>query len=209
VSADSEPRQVAGGTALLGGTFNPVHIGHLHIAEVVLAAGDYDRVLFVPTRVPAHKPADELVGSSHRLRMLEQAIAYQPHFAVSDVELRRPGTSYTIDTVRELQRCQLLPAAPGLVLGDDLVSDYHTWRSQAELAEAVRFLVARRLTTGAERAGALAAFAYPYSLLENAVLDISSTELRERVRRGQVVSHLLPAAVLEYLRHHRLYRTPT
>ena len=197
-----------GRVALLGGTFNPVHIGHLYIAEVVLAAGNFDRVLFVPTHLPAHKPADELVSSNHRMRMVQQAIDHQPRFAVSDVELRRPGTSYTIDTLRDLRRHNLVQSIPGLVLGDDLIAEYRTWRQHEQLAAEVSFLVARRLPSRDAHAAARSAFDYPHLVLDNAVLDVSSTLLRGRVRRGQVVRHLVPDAVLDYINRNRLYRTP-
>ena len=114
--------------ALLGGSFDPIHVGHLHVAEVVLASGGYDQVLFVPAHLPSHKPGAKLATAAHRLRMLQLAIAGQPRFAISDVEVRRGGVSYTVDTVRELQASGTLGARPGLVVGDDLGDELFTWR---------------------------------------------------------------------------------
>ena len=187
--------------ALLGGSFDPVHVGHLHIAEVVLASAGYDRVLLVPAHVPSHKPAARLAATAHRLRMLQLAVAGHPRLAVSDVEIRRGGVSYTVHTVRELQASGLIGERPGLVIGDDLGAELDTWREAATLFAMVDLLVARRHRSPLP-------LSYPHRVLANHRLPISSSELRQRVRNGQVIRALVPDAVEAYIRDRRLYGSP-
>lgn len=194
-----------GTLALLGGSFDPIHIGHLHIAEVLLSGAGFDGVLFVPAGAPAHKPQRRLALPEHRLRMVRRAVRYQPRFAVSDIELRRQGASYTIDTVGALHERGLIGDLPGLVVGDDLLADYRSWRDYRALASKVRFVVARRLADQSARAAALAAFEYEYTQLPNLLLDISSTEVRRRISHGESVRHLVPEPVRRYINRHRLY----
>lgn len=184
--------------ALLGGSFDPIHVGHLHVAEVVLASGGYDQVLFVPAHLPSHKPGAKLANAAHRLRMLQLATAGQPRFAISDVEVRRGGVSYTVDTVRELQASGTLGARPGLVVGDDLGDELFTWREAATLFAMVDLLVARRRRSPLK-------LSCPHQVLANYRLPISSSELRRRVCAGQVIRALVPDAVEAYIREHRLY----
>ncbi len=184
--------------ALLGGSFDPIHVGHLHVAEVVLASGGYDQVLFVPAHLPSHKPGAKLATAAHRLRMLQLAIAGQPRFAISDVEVRRGGVSYTVDTVRELQASGTLGARPGLVVGDDLGDELFTWREAATLFAMVDLLVARRRRSPLK-------LSCPHQVLANHRLPISSSELRRRVCAGRVIRALVPDAVEAYIREQRLY----
>ena len=184
--------------ALLGGSFDPVHLGHLHVAEVVLATGRYDEVLFVPAHLPSHKSGARLAAAAHRLSMLRLAISRRPGLAVTDVELRRGGVSYTVDTVRQLQHGGKLGARPGLVVGDDLGAELDTWREAETLFGMVELLVARR----APRPGPLA---FPHRRLANHRLPLSSSELRRRVRGGQVIRALVPDSVAAYIREHGLY----
>ena len=191
----SSPRQPR--VALLGGSFDPVHLGHLHVAEVVLATGCYDQVLFVPAYLPSHKPG-ALAAPDHRLTMLRLAVSPRPGLAVSDIELRRGGVSYTVDTVRQLQRDGTLGMRPGLVVGDDLGAELNTWREADALFGTVELLVARRTRQ-------VAALAFPHRRLANHPLPLSSSELRRRVRAGQVIRALVPDSVDAYIREHGLY----
>lgn len=184
--------------ALLGGSFDPIHFGHLHVAEVVLATGRYDRVLLVPANLPSHKPEARLAAAAHRLAMLRLAIARRPGLAVSEAEVRRGGVSYTVDTVRQLQRDGTLGTRPGLVVGDDLGAELATWREADTLFGMVELLVARR---GAQPVP----LAFPHRRLTNHPLPVSSSELRRRVRAGQVIRALVPDGVAAYIREHRLY----
>lgn len=184
--------------ALLGGSFDPIHFGHLHVAEAVLATGRYDQVLLVPANLPSHKPEARLAAAAHRLTMLRLAIARRPRLAVSEVELRRGGVSYTVDTVRQLQRDGTLGTRPGLVVGDDLGAELATWREAATLFGMVELLVARRSAQPLPPP-------FPHCRLANHPFPVSSSELRRRVRTGQLICALVPAAVAAYIREHRLY----
>ena len=186
--------------ALLGGSFDPVHVGHLHIAEVVLRSAGYDSVLFVPACLPSHKPAARLADTEHRLRMLQLAVAGNARFAVSDVEVRRGGISYTVDTVRELRANGLIGARPGLVIGDDLGPELETWREAATLFGMVDLLVARR-----RRSPLPLPLSWPHRVLANHRLPLSSSDLRRRIRNGQVIRALVPDAVEAYIRERKLY----
>ncbi len=186
--------------ALLGGSFDPVHVAHLHIAEVVLATGRYDQVLLVPAHLPSRPSAACLAAGEHRLAMLRLAIAGRPGFAVSDLELRRGGVSYTVDTVRELQRARLVSAHPGLVVGDDLGPELNSWREAPALLAMVELLVARRSPRPA-------ALALPHRALGNHLLPLSSSAVRARVRAGKVIRFLVPDAVAAYITEHNLYGT--
>lgn len=186
--------------ALLGGSFDPIHFGHLHIAEVVLATGDYDQVLLVPANVPSHKPGVSLASAPHRLAMLRLATAEHSGLSVSDVELCRGGISYTIDTVRQLQNDGMINTRPGLVVGDDLSSELNTWREAAVLFKMVELLVARR----AKKQDTVP---FPHRRLLNHWLPLSSSNLRWRVRNGHAIRKLLPDCVETYIRDNRLYDT--
>ena len=189
------PRQPR--VALLGGAFDPVHLGHLHVAEVVLATGCYDQVLLVPAHLPSHKPG-ALAAPHHRLTMLRLAISRRPGLAISDIELRRGGVSYTVETVRQLQCEGILGRRPGLVIGDDLGADLDTWREAEALFGMVELLVACRTLEAAP-------LAFPHRRLANHPLPLSSSELRRRVRAGQVIRALVPDSVDAYIREHGLY----
>ena len=184
--------------ALLGGSFDPVHNGHLHIAEVVLATGSYDTVLFVPAHVLGRASRACHAAGAHRLAMLQLATAGRTQFAVSDVELRRGGVSYTVDTVRELQRERVVEGRPGLVVGDDLGAELSTWREAPALFGLVDLLVARRTARPAPPA-------IPHRSLDNQLLPLSSSLLRDRVRAGRVIRFLVPDAVADYIHQHDLY----
>ncbi len=185
--------------AIFGGSFNPVHLGHLFIAEEVLDRLRYDRILFVPTNVPVHKKLDNAASPKHRLRMLQIATRPYRRFRVDDCELRRGGDSYTIDTVREVLGRYPVEGRPGLILGDDLVDGFDTWKEAGRLARLTELIVVRRTSRGEARLG------YPHTAIDNAQLPVSSSEIRERIRAGRSIRHLVPERVLRYIRRHRLY----
>jgi nicotinate-nucleotide adenylyltransferase len=192
--------------AILGGTFNPVHNGHMNIAAQVRSRYGYDRIVFVPANIPAHKPMDTEVGTAHRMKMLELAVAGCPHFVVDDCELRRGGTSYTIETVRELGRLYPIDGKPGLIIGDDLVEDLKTWREADLLMEMVDLIVAHR------RSPAELAVGYPCRYIDNSLFPVSSSLIREKLRSGEEIGpegrHMrnwLPPGVFDYIRRYDLY----
>jgi nicotinate-nucleotide adenylyltransferase len=192
--------------AILGGTFNPVHLGHLNIAEEVKSRFGYRRVVFVPANIPAHKQIEVDVGADHRLKMLELAVAPYPDFVVDDCELRRGGTSYTIDTVRELAQTFPIEGKPGLIIGDDLVEDFDSWRNVEQLVEMVELIVAHR------HSEKNVAIDYPCRYVDNSLFPISSSRIREALQSNgtcrdlEAVRNWLPPEVFDYIQRHDLYR---
>lgn len=185
--------------AVLGGTFNPVHLGHLNIAREVRRQLGYGRIVFVPANIPAHKRIETDVGTEHRLNMLELAVNQCSEYFVEDCELRRGGTSYTIDTVRELRSRYNLEGKPGLIIGDDLVEDFNTWRDVEQLVELVDLIVAHR------RSPQEIEVDYPCRYIDNSLYPVSSSEIRGRIKRGESVEDCLPEGVRHYIARYGLY----
>ena len=187
--------------AVLGGTFNPVHLGHLNIAGEVQVKLGYQRIVFVPANIPAHKKMEMDAGVENRLKMLELAASPYPDFLLDDCELRRGGTSYTIDTVRELARRYPLDGKPGLIIGDDLVEDFKTWRDVDRLVELVDLIIARR------RSPSNVEIQYPCRYIDNSLYPISSSQIRQKLYsgNGETVRDWLPPEVFDYIQRNDLY----
>jgi len=211
--------------AVLGGSFNPIHHGHLLLADEILEILGVDRVLFVPAAVPPHKAPADLAPAADRFAMVQLAIAGHPGFAVSDLELRRPGPSYSVDTLTEL-------AAGGdemfFVIGSETFLDLLSWREPRRIASLVRLVVIPRAGSPFDPQSAAAqkvlreigigesGFAHvgpgggppPRAVLIAHVtsLPISASDLRARVRAGRSLDYRLPPAVIDYVRGHRLYQ---
>ncbi len=184
---------------ILGGTFNPVHYGHLFIAEEVRSAFGYDRVIFVPANQPVHKDPSPILPAAHRLEMLRRAVRGCPEFLVVESEIERGGPSYSVDTVEELVEKLDLREKPGYLIGDDLVEGFPTWKDALRLSRMVDLYVARRtLAAGLS-------LEYPHRVVPNMILPISSSEIRRRISEGRTVRFLLPDAVLDYIKANKLY----
>lgn len=188
-------------TALFGGSFDPIHIGHLFIAEEVRLTLQFDRVLFVPARQSPLKKTIPGATNAQRVEMLRLAISGREDFAISDAELRREGPSYTIDTLRELQDSGEIGEHPGLIIGDDLTSKFSHWRDYEELRRIVRLIVARR--EGVIRDNSLG----KYEVVDNAVIPVSSSQIRERARLGKAFRYLVPEPVFHFIETNGIYRT--
>ncbi|MGD0541855.1 MAG: nicotinate-nucleotide adenylyltransferase [Tepidisphaeraceae bacterium] len=189
-----------------GGTFNPIHHGHLLCARAAAEAAGVDSVVLFPAGSPPHKPGEkDLAGAEHRLEMCRLAIAGSGGFEIDDRELRRPGPSFTIDTVRQLRRDGWDEVT--WLLGSDLLNFLPTWHEpQALLAEA-RFLIMVRPGAKLSWSKLPAEF---QKLRKNVVevpqIDISATDIRKRVRAGLRIDFLAPAEVCRYIVAHRIYR---
>jgi nicotinate-nucleotide adenylyltransferase len=212
-----------GRTAVFGGSFNPIHYGHLLLADEVLEALGLDRVLFVPAGAPPHKPASALAPAADRFAMVSLAIADHPRFAVSALELERPGPSYTVDTLEALR-------ATGdelfLVIGSETFLDLLSWRTPRRVAELARLVVVPRAGSpfdpesaaaqkvlreiGGERLVHVTGPLPPRGVLivHATSLPISASELRRRARDGRSLAYRLPPAVAAYIAAHRLYTAP-
>jgi len=181
---------------MFGGTFNPIHMGHLVLAETAREALRLDRVLFIPTGQPPHKPASHLPPGMIRLKLIQLAIRDHSNFASSDIEVQRDGPSYTIDTVK-LIRTQLPEAKLFLLMGQDMLGVQ--WLGWNELKRLCTIVVAHRPGSKTTRREAGVVW------LPMPRLDISSLDIRARVKAGTSIRYLVPAAVERYLRQHRLY----
>ncbi len=197
---------------ILGGTFDPVHYAHLAIAEEVYCALRLTRMLFVPAGQPPHKPERRITPARHRLAMLERAISANPHFSLSLVDMQRAGPSYTVETVR-LLRDEWGPGAElFFVIGGDSLKDLPTWREPAGILEQATLVALMRpgySDVSAERAQLVArlpGLEQRLITLEGPRMDISSTDLRQRVAEGRPIRYQTPDAVEEYIRQHDLYR---
>jgi nicotinate-nucleotide adenylyltransferase len=189
---------------LFGGSFDPVHNAHLALARRSLDQLPLDELRWVPTG-QAWQKARPLTGAAHREAMLQRAIAGEPRFVLERCELERPGSSYTLDTVRELQAAQP-DAAWFLLIGQDQFAGLHTWFGFEELLQRVTLAVAQRpdAAPGAD-ARVLGA---PRLTLALPPTAISATGIRHRVAAGLDIGALVPPAVAHYIHQHRLYRGP-
>ena len=200
-----EPRRPVG---LLGGTFNPVHEGHLSIAREALRLFELSAVWFIPCAVPPHKPAANLAANEHRLAMLRLALAGEPRFAALSIEFERPGKSYTVDTVRALQALH-----PGtefvFIIGADTLPELHTWHKPLELLSLVRIVTLARPGCAPAAADLHLPAPWPEKLLADVRAghprDVASRDLRAKIAAGQPVP-LVPRSVMRYIQEHNLYR---
>jgi nicotinate-nucleotide adenylyltransferase len=208
---------------LFGGTFNPVHLGHLRGAEEIREAFRLEEVIFIPSSIPPHKVTEKLIDAKHRLEMVRLATASNPHFSTSDLEISRPGKSYTIDTIHFFRERQ--QEAPFFILGGDALAEIETWKEFQNLFSLCHFIVmvrpgSRENNSSSSLPKALIAnFRYDGGekawvhlsghqlyFREILFLDISSTKVRELVEKGESVRYLVPAEVEAYIQKHGLYR---
>ncbi|GAB4460498.1 MAG: nicotinate-nucleotide adenylyltransferase [Armatimonadaceae bacterium] len=192
---------------IFGGSFDPVHFGHLRLAEEAREQAELDKVLFVPTQVSPFKVGRTQTPAAIRLQMLEIAVSDNPAFAISDTEVRRPGPSYTVDTLRELSNT-FPDAELYFITGTDAVRDLPKWHQPEEVLRLARFLVSVR--PGVDKGEVLAALPDLWEerirFIEMTELDISSTYLRERLRQGGSARYLLPRNVIDFIESQGLYR---
>lgn len=212
-----------GGIGLFGGTFNPIHLGHLRGAEEVREAFDLKKIIFIPAALPPHKEAEGVIEPHHRLEMVRIATRSNPCFSASEVELQRPGKSYSIDTVRCFRREG--EGALFFIVGKDAFLEIETWKEFQALFALCHVIVMAR--PGFMNSSSIAplpkslASAFRYDpgdacwvhksghllcFKEITFLDISSTRVRELVRRGGSVRYLVPPDVAVYIREHGLYQ---
>ena len=187
---------------IFGGSFNPPHIAHLLVAELISEQFDLDHVLWLTNFQSPLKNVEDIAPASHRLAMTRLAIEGNERFSVSDLEVRRGGISYTIDTIRTLQ-----DAHPHvdfrLIAGSDSLADFDTWREPQEILDRVRLIIFRRPASEAVTftAGLEARIDYADAPL----FDVSATVIRNRIRAQKSIRYMVPEAVRSYILEHGLY----
>jgi len=200
-------------TAIIGGTFDPVHNGHLHLLHNLIEKTDYQRILFIPVHIPSHKNYTQRATDGQRLEMLDLALAAYPsvfpqdrsvQIICDDCEIRREGISYTFDTVTALGDRYSIEGRVAIVIGDDLLAGLPTWYRFDELKTMVDFVVFRRKPQMPPRLLPQGAYG---RFIDNPVLDDSSTLIRKIITTGKMeeLTSLIPQSVVQYIRNHGLY----
>lgn len=194
---------------VLGGTFDPIHNGHLIIAEDARVKLGLERVLFVPAGEPWLKGHMSIASGAHRLEMVRLAIAANPHFIVSTVDLDRAGPSYTEDTLDDLRRDLGEGVNLYFIVGVDALAEFPTWRHPERIVQMCHLVAVKRpgsLDVNVEPLErSMPGIANRIISLDNPLIDISSTDVRQRVAAGQPITNLVPTAVERYIVEHTLY----
>lgn len=193
---------------LYGGTFDPIHFGHLNLAIELLELRGLDEVWFCPAQSNPHKSVEPGAEASHRVNMLELALKEIPAFKVISNEVRRPAPSYTIDTLKELKE-QYPDYSFSLLLGEDSISGFFRWHQPLEIIEKANLYIGSRIGEidqnrySGEDQKILQAI--QQGMTQTRLMDVSATLVRDRLSRGFYCGHLIPAKVLDYIRDNRLY----
>lgn len=186
---------------ILGGTFDPLHRGHLALARESEGQFQLDKILFIPANLPPHKkPEAVLTPAAFRARMVELAIVGEPKWGLSDLELRRLGVSYTVDTLQALKKIYPDPSKLFFIVGADSYVELKTWKDPEEILRLSEWIVAPRASVRLPKAP-------PPRVhwLKMAPIEISASELREKIGRGEDCSKWIPGSVLDYLQRMKLY----
>ncbi|MCK4325868.1 nicotinate-nucleotide adenylyltransferase [bacterium] len=190
---------------ILGGTFNPVHCGHLVAADEVREKLALEKVIFVPSASPPHKNHPDIAPPEDRYQMTILATQSNPFFSASDLELQRPGKSYSIETVKKFLNIYGKDTKLYFITGTDAILEIFTWKDREELLKLCQFIVATR--PGFDAGKIERTILKQVHLLKIPGLDISSTDIRSRIKEGRTIKYLLPEKVEEYIYEHGLYRT--
>jgi nicotinate-nucleotide adenylyltransferase len=185
---------------IFGGTFNPIHNGHIKIAEEVLKALDLDNIIFIPSHIPPHKKHKKVIDAQDRYNMVKLAVKKNKKFIVSDLELNREGASYSIDTIRDLKNRFDDDDEFYFIIGSDTVPELKRWKNIKDLLKIIKFVVVNRPR-------------YPFRDIPKSALriqlkgiDISSSEIRKRLKIGKEIKTLVPKEVERYIKRKRLYK---
>ena len=210
---------------LFGGTFNPIHFGHLRAAIEVRETFNLDKLLLIPSATPPHKTAEQVADAEDRLEMVRLAVGTEPFFEASDVELGRPGPSYTIQTLRHFQERFGSESDIHFIVGQDAFSEITTWKSYKQLFGTAHFIVMTRPGFESDRIGGFIhtniSETYEYDSPNNRYshpewctifclnithLDISASQIRKRIKGGRSIRFLVPQAVEDFVQEKGLYR---
>jgi len=195
---------------ILGGTFDPIHYGHLVIAEEIRETMGLEKVIFIPSGNPPHKKNIKVTQAIHRYNMVKLAIDSNPYFEVSTIEIEREGYSYTIDTLKQLKQIYGQDTTLFFMTGADVIPELVTWRSFENLFTLCEFVAVLR--PGFERESLLEKIEYYKNnykaiihIVDAPLIGISSTIIRERVKKGKTIKYLVPESVEKYIKENGLY----
>lgn len=192
--------------AVLGGSYNPIHIGHLMLADAVALRYGYDTVAFVPAFLSPFKDGHSGCTAEDRLAMVKLAIADNPAFYCEPCEIRRQGVSYTIDTLKFLKKkfpqCE---GKIGLIIGDDLLEGFSGWREAEHIPDYADIIVGNRIIDRYLTEQAASAGRVPHLRVDNALLPVSSSGIRAAIQEKKSWRYLVPPAVYSYIKEHKLY----
>lgn len=186
---------------IYGGTFDPIHHGHLITAQSVKELRKLDKIIFIPSFISPHKTGWKASESLHRINMLKLAIRNVPYFDWSDIEVKRENISYTIDTLLEMKKHY---DEIELIIGTDNLETFDTWQSPEEIVKLATLLVLRRRTENKPESKNI--FIRGAVILETPRIDISGTIIRQRVKKGLPIDFLVPQTVMEYIYDSNLYK---
>ena len=197
---------------IIGGTFDPMHIGHLAIAEDVWQELGLDHVLFIPAGQPWLKEGRTISERHHRLNMVKIGVGSKPHFKVSSVEIDRAGPTYTVDTLRTLQKQGVLRGDCYFIIGEDSYANFFRWKEPAHILELCTLVVVGRPGhlphgNGVDHINGVS-LADKIMFHDGPLVDISGTAIRHRVIQGYSIQHLVPREVVQYIESNDLYRKP-
>ena len=198
-----------GKIGVIGGTFDPIHYGHLAAAEEARVRMSLERVLFVVAGVPPHKLGEEVTPVEHRLAMVSLAIASNSHFAISKVDVERPGPCYTVDTISILQEQWGQETEIYFIMGLDSLVELPTWHEPQRLPQLCRLVAVRRPGIEIDMArleASLPGTSSRVEIIDMPGMDISSSELQQRVREGLPIKYQVPEQVERYINDHELYK---
>ena len=194
---------------IMGGTFDPIHNGHLILAEYARVDLNLEKVLFIPTGKPPHKKNENISAVDYRYDMTLLAINENPYFDLSPVEIQREGITYTIDTIRRLKR-EYISTEFYFIIGSDSFHNLHRWKDYEILLTLCKFIIAKRPNIGdielekkVEKLNNL--YGDSFHILDAPLIDISSTEIRNRITKGLSIKYLVPNEIEDYIRKTKLY----
>lgn len=193
-----------------GGTFNPIHLGHLIIAEMVRDKYGLDKVLFIPSGMPPHKNLNNVIEAEHRFNMVQQAVASNPYFIESRMEVDREGYTYTIDTLKNLRESYGKSATLYYIIGADVLNDLLTWRNYQEVFGICEFIAVLRPGSCLEGFNKQMeylrdTFSAKIHFIDTPLIEISSTDIRNRIKEGKSIKYLVPESVEDYIKENGLY----